>query len=68
MAYTVSVSDAMLDLTGVIRKLGVEKVAAQAGVRATIVKKFCSNPLQSKNSDIEKIKRAVAALREADPS
>jgi hypothetical protein len=62
MAYTVSVSDAMLDLTGTVRKLGIEKVADKAGVRAGIVRKFCTNPLLSKNSDIEKIKRAVAAL------
>lgn len=62
MAYTVSVSDAMLDLTGTVRKLGIEKVAEKAGMRASVVKKFCMNPLQSKNSDIEKIKRAAAAL------
>lgn len=63
MAYNVGVSDAMLDLTGVIRKLGIDKVAEKAGVRASIVKKFCTNPLQSKNSDIDKIKKAVAVLR-----
>lgn len=65
MAYNVGVSDAMLDLTGTIRKLGIDKVAEKAGLRATIVKKFCANPLQSKNSDIDKIKKAVAAINTA---
>jgi hypothetical protein len=64
MTYQIGVSDAMLDMTGTVRKLGVAAVAAKAGVRENVVKKFCANPLQSKNSDIAKIKKAVAALEQ----
>jgi len=56
------VSDKMLDLTGTVRKLGVDKVAEKSGVKLAQVKKFCANPLQSKNSDITKIQSAVKQL------
>jgi hypothetical protein len=42
--------------------LTIEKVAAEAGIKPRMVKKFCTDPLLSKNSDITKIKRAVTAL------
>lgn len=58
----VDVSDKMLDLTGAVRKLGIDKVADKSGVKPSQVKKFCSNPLQSKNSDIAKIQSAVKQL------
>jgi hypothetical protein len=56
------VSDKMLDLTGTVRKLGIDKVAAKSGVKPSQVKKFCDNPLQSKNSDITKIQSAVKSM------
>ena len=58
----VNVSDKMLDLTGTVRKLGIDKVAEKSGVKRSQVKKFCDNPLQSKNSDIAKIQGAVKQL------
>lgn len=64
MGYQIGVSDAMLDTTGVVRKLGIVAVAEKAGLRESVVKKFCANPLQSKNSDIAKIQKAVAALQQ----
>jgi len=58
----VNVSDKMLDLTGTVRKIGIDKVAEKSGVKRAQVKKFCDNPLQSKNSDIAKIQGAVKLL------
>jgi hypothetical protein len=49
-------------LAAEIKKLTIEKVAAEAGIKPRMVKKFCTDPLLSKNSDITKIKRAVTAL------
>lgn len=64
---TAQVSDKMLDLTGTVRKLGIAKVADKAGVKQSQVKKFCDNPLQSKNSDIAKIQSAVKQLLVDNP-
>jgi hypothetical protein len=64
---TAQVSDKMLDLTGTVRKLGIDKVAEKSGVKPAQVKKFCDNPLQSKNSDIAKIQSAVKAMLAENP-
>lgn len=63
----VNVSDKMLDLTGTVRKLGIDKVAEKSGVKRSQVKKFCDNPLQAKNSDIAKIQSAVKQLLVDNP-
>lgn len=57
--------ESLNDLGVKVRELGVEKVAAQAGVKPAIVKKFVADAMQSKNSDIRKIRNAVAAIEEA---
>jgi hypothetical protein len=63
----VNVSDKMLELTGIVRKLGIDSVAERSGVKRGLVKKFCDNPLQSKNSDIAKIQSAVKAMLVDNP-
>ena len=49
-------------LAAEIKKLTIEKVAAEAGIKPRMVKKFCTDPMMSKNSDITKIRKAVATL------
>jgi hypothetical protein len=51
--------ESLNDLGVKARELGIEKVAAQAGVKPSIVKKFIANAMQSKNSDVRKIRLAV---------
>ena len=56
------VVDSMFAIAENIRKLGVEKVAAAAGVQARVVRKFLNDMMASKNSDIKKIKDGVNKL------
>ena len=53
------VTNSLDDYADRIRELGVEKVAAKAGVKPTIVRRFLNDVMASKNSDIKKIKDAV---------
>ena len=46
-----------------ITELGIEKVAAKAGLKDRIVRKFVNNVMASKNADIRKIQQAVRDLR-----
>lgn len=54
--------EAINDVGSQARSLGIEKVAARAGVKPSIVKKFIADPMKSKNSDVRKIRDAVKAL------
>jgi hypothetical protein len=54
--------ESLNDLGVKVRALGVEKVAAQAGLKRAIVNKFVADAMQSKNSDIRKITAAVAVI------
>lgn len=54
--------DALNDVAVQIRKLGVEKVAAKAGVKPAIVKKFVADAMKSKTSDVRKIREAVKEM------
>ena len=56
------ITDSLDDYAVKIRALGVEKVAAEAGVKPTIVRRFLNDVMASKNSDIKKIKDAVNTL------
>ena len=56
------VTNSLDDYADKIRALGVEKVAAEAGVKPTIVRRFLNDIMASKNSDIKKIKDAVNTL------
>ena len=56
------ITDSLDDYAVKIRALGVEKVAAEAGVKPTIVRRFLNDIMASKNSDIKKIKDAVNTL------
>jgi hypothetical protein len=56
------VTNSLDDYADKIRTLGVEKVAAAAGVKPTIVRRFLNDIMASKNSDIKKIKDAVNTL------
>lgn len=56
------VTNSLDDYADKIRTLGVEKVAAEAGVKPTIVRRFLNDIMASKNSDIKKIKDAVNTL------
>jgi len=56
------ITDSLDDYADKIRTLGVEKVAAAAGVKPTIVRRFLNDVMASKNSDIKKIKDAVNTL------
>lgn len=47
-----------------VREIGIDKVAAKAEIRPSIVKKFTIDPMVSKNADIRKIRSAVEALKE----
>lgn len=60
--YVDNALDAFARLAAEIQKLTIEKVAAEAGIKPRMVKKFCTDPMLSKNSDITKIKKAVVAL------
>lgn len=53
------VTNSLDDYADRIRQLGVEKVAAKAGIKPTIVRRFLNDVMASKNSDIKKIKDAV---------
>jgi hypothetical protein len=53
------ITNSLDDYADRIRQLGVEKVAAKAGVKPTIVRRFLNDVMASKNSDIKKIKDAV---------
>lgn len=50
----------------VIKRLGLEVVAEKAGLTKRVVNKFCVDPLKSKNSDIKKIRDALAELAPED--
>lgn len=54
--------EAINDVGSQARSLGIDKVAARAGVKPSIVKKFIADPMKSKNSDVRKIRDAVKAL------
>jgi hypothetical protein len=56
------ITNSLDDYADKIRTLGVEKVAAAAGVKPTIVRRFLNDIMASKNSDIKKIKDAVNTL------
>ena len=56
------VTNSLDDYADKIRAFGVEKVAAAAGVKPTIVRRFLNDIMASKNSDIKKIKDAVNTL------
>jgi hypothetical protein len=60
--YVDTVLEGFARLAVEIKKLTIEKVAAEAGIKPRMVKKFCTDPMNSKNSDITKIRRAVATL------
>ena len=60
------ITDSLDDYAVKIRALGVEKVAAEAGVKPTIVRRFLNDVMASKNSDIKKIKDAVNTLTAAN--
>jgi hypothetical protein len=51
-----------LDYADQVRSLGVEKVAAKAGVKPAIVRRFLNDVMASKNADIKKIKDAVNSM------
>ena len=53
------VTNSLDDYADRILQLGVEKVAANAGIKPTIVRRFLNDVMASKNSDIKKIKDAV---------
>jgi putative component of toxin-antitoxin plasmid stabilization module len=57
------ITNSLDDYADRIRQLGVEKVAAKAGVKPTIVRRFLNDVMASKNSDIKKIKDAVNEMR-----
>lgn len=61
--YVDKVLESFQELGAEVKKLTIEKVAEQAGLKPRIVKKFCTDPMMSKNSDIKKIRDAVAALK-----
>ena len=60
------ITDSLDDYAAKIRALGVEKVAAEAGIKPTIVRRFLNDVMSSKNSDIKKIKDAVNTLTAAN--
>jgi hypothetical protein len=51
--------DALNEVGVQVRKLGIDKVAAKAGLKPSIVKKFVADAMKSKTSDIRKIRNAV---------
>lgn len=61
--YVDNALDAFARLAAEIKKLTIEKVAAEAGIKPRVVKAFCADPMKSKNSDITKIRAAVTALQ-----
>lgn len=54
--------EAINDVGVQARALGIPKVAERAGVKPSIVKKFISDPMKSKNSDVRKIREAVKEM------
>ena len=49
-----------------IKKIGIDAVAEKSGLTRRVVNKYCNDPLKSKNSDIKKIRDAIAALLPAE--
>jgi len=61
--------EALNDVANEAYKLGADNVAKRAGVKPAIVKKFISDVMQSKNSDVRKIRNAVTEmLAEKEPA
>lgn len=60
--YSEKVLDSMGELGDRIKAIGIEKIAEAAGIKPRVVKKFISDPMASKNSEIAKIRKAVEAL------
>jgi len=58
--------DALNDLAARISILGIENVAEKAGLKPRIVRKFVSDVLVCKNSDIRKIVDAIKAMSPAN--
>jgi hypothetical protein len=56
------VTNSLDDYADQVRSLGVEKVAAKAGVKPAIVRRFLNDVMASKNADIKKIKDAVNSM------
>jgi hypothetical protein len=49
-----------------IKKIGIDAVAEKCGLTRRVVNKYCNDPLKSKNSDIKKIRDAIAELAPAE--
>lgn len=45
-----------------IRRVGIEAVAEKAGLTKRVVNKYCTDPMKSKNADIQKIRAALAEI------
>lgn len=60
--YAEKVLDSMGSLGDKVKSFGIEKVAEAAGIKPRIVKKFLTDPMSCKNSEIAKIRKAVEAL------
>lgn len=61
-----TIDDAVLALERIaedVTELGIERVAAEAGLKDRIVRKFVKSVMESKNSDIRKISQAVQSLK-----
>lgn len=54
--------EALNDIASEARSLGADEVAKRAGVKPSIVRKFIADVMQSKNSDVRKIRNAVTEM------
>jgi len=61
--FSEKVLDAMGSLGDEVKAFGIEKVAEAGGMKPRIVKKFLTDPMTVKNSEIAKIRKAVETLR-----
>jgi len=60
-----SAVEAIQAIGDLVLELGIDKVASEAGLKPTIVRKFTVDCMQSKNADIRKITAAARKLEEA---
>lgn len=54
--------EALNDVASEARSLGADEVAKRAGVKPSVVRKFIADVMQSKNSDVRKIRNAVTEM------
>ena len=62
------VKERLEDLGQEVRRLGIAEVATASGVRKARVSRFVNDPMALSMHDVQRVERAVAALRVQTPA